>query len=338
MSSSTMQTGESGGMPNVNYGFIGIGRMGFPMALNVRAKMPSGSKLVVCDVDQSQVERFLHQSKSLGPVEAASCPKEVAEQCDVIITSLPPGKAVSQVFSDPSTSILAAGVRDRSKLVIDTSTMDVQSSLDVSKQVVASGFGDFVDCPVSGGMIGAEGGKLSCMVGCSKELFDDRVKPIVLAFSDPKAVYHCGGPGAGLAAKIVNNYVAMVSYVGLCEGINIGVRYGLDPKLLTDVINAGSGMCWNSLYMCPIKGIQPTSSATKDFLSGPDGGPGFDLATEATDMTVELMHQVNAKSVMAPVMRNIWKRAQASPLCQGKEYRSLYLLFSEEDGRGIGGE
>lgn len=77
-------------MPNVNYGFIGIGRMGFPMALNVRAKMPSGSKLVVCDVDHSQVERFLRQSKSLGPVEAASCPKEVAEQCVSVVYSPSP--------------------------------------------------------------------------------------------------------------------------------------------------------------------------------------------------------------------------------------------------------
>lgn len=94
-------------------------------------------------------------------------------------------------------------------------------------------------------------------------------------------------------------------------------------------------MCWNSLHMCPIKGIQSTSSASRDFLSGPDGGPGLDLATESTDMTVELMDHVNAKSIMAPVMRDIWKRAQASPLCQGYEYRSVYRLFSEEDGRAL---
>ena len=94
-------------------------------------------------------------------------------------------------------------------------------------------------------------------------------------------------------------------------------------------------MCWNSLHMCPIKGVQPTSSASRDFKGGPDGGPGFDLATESTEMTVDLMSHVNAKSVMAEVMRDIWKRAANSPLCQGKEYRSLYKLFSEEDGRAI---
>ena len=69
------------GMPRVTYGFIGIGRMGFPMALNLREKMPPASKLVVCDVNKSRIEDFLEQSRSLGPVSDASSPKEVAEQC-----------------------------------------------------------------------------------------------------------------------------------------------------------------------------------------------------------------------------------------------------------------
>jgi 3-hydroxyisobutyrate dehydrogenase len=72
---------EDGGMPSVTYGFVGIGRMGFPMALHFRAKMPAGSKLVVCDVNESRVKEFLQQAKYLGPVDVASCPKEVAEQC-----------------------------------------------------------------------------------------------------------------------------------------------------------------------------------------------------------------------------------------------------------------
>ena len=69
------------GMPGVTYGFIGIGRMGFPMALNLRAKMPHASKLIVCDINQARVEEFLVQSRSLGPVEVAASPREVAERC-----------------------------------------------------------------------------------------------------------------------------------------------------------------------------------------------------------------------------------------------------------------
>ncbi|EXJ82706.1 hypothetical protein A1O3_06520 [Capronia epimyces CBS 606.96] len=333
MPSQTENEGQTG-MPSATYGFIGIGRMGFPMALNLRAKMPAASTLIVCDVYKPRVEDFLVQSRSLGPVEVASSPKEVAERCDIIITSLSPGKPMEQVFTDPSGSILAAKVSDRSKLVIDTSTLDVQTWLKIAEQVVGSGFGDFIDCPVSGGMEFAKKGELSSMIGGSKELFD-RIRPIVLSFSGNDRIYHCGPPGSGLAAKIINNYIATISYVALCEGMNTGVRYGLDPKVLTDVINAGSGMCWNSLHMCPIKGVQPTSSASRDFKGGPDGGPGFDLASESTDMTVDLMSQVKAKSVMADVMKDIWKRAASNPHCQGKEYRSLYRLFSEDDGAAL---
>ena len=136
---------------------------------------------------------------------------------DIIITSLPPGEPALQVLTAPSTSILAAKIGGKSKLVIDTSTLDVQSSLNIAKQVIGSGFGDFVDCPVSGGMEFAKRGELSAMIGGSKELFDG-VRPIVLTFSDPNHVYHCGPPGAGLAAKIINNYIASISYVALCEG------------------------------------------------------------------------------------------------------------------------
>lgn len=81
-------------------------------------------------------------------------------------------------------------------------------------------------------MIYAEKGTLSAMVGGSNELFN-RIHPVLLTFAAEKSIYHCGPPGAGLAAKIINNYVASISYVALCEGMNTGVRFGLDAKVLT---------------------------------------------------------------------------------------------------------
>lgn len=125
---------------------------------------------------------------------------------------------MEQVFADPSTGMLAAQINDKSRLVIDTSTMDIESSLKLAKLVTDSGFGDFVDCPVSGGMEFAKRGELSSMIGASKELFD-RVLPVALSFSGSDKIYHCGPLGSGLAAKIINNYIATISYVGLCEGI-----------------------------------------------------------------------------------------------------------------------
>lgn len=203
------------------------------MALHLRKQMPYSAKLIVCDINQDRIDTFLVEAQSLGLVEVAYSPREIAEKSEIIITSLPPEKPFFKVFvDDPSTSILAAGISDRSRLIIDTSTVDVRSSLRVAKQITSAGFGDFIDCPVSGGMIYADKGELSAMVGSSRELFN-KIYPILLTFAAEKSIYHCGPSGSGLAAKIINNYIASISYVALCEGMNTGVRFGLDPRILT---------------------------------------------------------------------------------------------------------
>ncbi|KAK4500130.1 hypothetical protein PRZ48_008316 [Zasmidium cellare] len=149
------------------------------------------------------------------------------------------------------------------------------------------------------------------MVGGSKAELD-RAKPVLRMMAHPSKIIHCGLAGAGMAAKIINNYIATASYVALCE----------------DVINASSGMSWNALHMNPVKGVQTTSSASRDF----EGGASHSLAVHSTEMAVELMDQVNAKYLMAPVLRDLWTRAGKSPHCIGKEYRSVYRLFSKDDG------
>lgn len=112
----------------------------------------------------------------------------------------------------------------------------------------------------------------------------------------------------------------------------MGVRYGLDPKILGNLINASSGMSWNSMYMNPVKGVQPWSPAENDF----QGGAGFNLAVESTEMAADLMEMVGAKSLYTPIMRDVWKRAMENPHTKGREYRSIYWLFSKDDGKGLG--
>lgn len=112
----------------------------------------------------------------------------------------------------------------------------------------------------------------------------------------------------------------------------MGVRYGLDPKILGDLINASSGMSWNSKYMNPVKGVIAGSPAENDF----QGGAGFGLAVESTEMAADLMDMVGAKSLLTPILRGVWKRAVTNPHTQGREYRSIYWLFSKDDGRDLG--
>ncbi|KAK5418848.1 hypothetical protein LTR06_002599 [Exophiala xenobiotica] len=118
----------------------------------------------------------------------------------------------------------------------------------------------------------------------------------------------------------------------MLAGMNTGLKYGLDPKVLADVINVSSGMCWNSLHMNPVKGVQPGSSAERDF----EGGFKTELAKGVMDMTVQLMDDVGAKHVMGNVVTDVYARAVKHPRCADKECRSIYRLFAENDGKDLG--
>ncbi|KIV83068.1 hypothetical protein PV11_05128 [Exophiala sideris] len=314
-------------MPDAVYGFIGLGNMGFGMAKNLRASMPKQCKLVVCELNAARREEFI--SSVDGLIEAAGSPRSIAEQCDIVLTSLPDGNAVRKVFTDPSNGLLSVTSGGRKKFFLETSTIEVRTSNEVLKEVETSGLGDFIDCPVSGGIPAADQGNLTFMVGGNKELFE-RAKPILATMGKEENLIFCGPPGAGLATKQINNYVANVSYIALC--MNTGIRYGLDPKVLADAINVSSGMSWNSLHMNPVKGVQPGSSASRDF----KGGFRTELAKGVTDMAVELMDDVGAKHVMADVVKDIYARAVKHPKCAGQECRSIYKLFSENDGHDLG--
>lgn len=245
-------------LPDAVYGFIGLGNMGFGMAKNLRKSMPTQSKLVVCELNTIRRDEFI--STVDGLVEAADSPRELAETCvrfptfcsdtdispqDIIITSLPDGNAVRTVFTDASQGLLAAPKVDRKqKLFLECSTIEVRTSNEVLKEVENSGLGDFLDSPVSGGIPSAHQATLSVMVGGSRHVFE-RAKPILASMGKEENIVYCGTAGAGLATKQINNYVANVSYIALCEGMhltfsdssdfsgmNTGLRYGLDPKIL----------------------------------------------------------------------------------------------------------
>jgi 3-hydroxyisobutyrate/3-hydroxypropionate dehydrogenase len=240
---------------------------------------------------------------------------------------LPKGPHVLDVFTHPTSGILSASKNSREKLFIDCSTIDVKTSLTVGKSVERSGLGSFVDAPVSGGPNGALAGTLTFMVGGRPELFQS-VKAIVKTMGKEQSIFHCGAAGAGLATKQINNYLSAVSILGVCEAMNMGERYGLDPKVLAGVINVSSGRCYNSLDQNPVKGVTPTAASAKDF----EGGFSTELCKGVIDMAVDLGKEVGAKSVLADIVQSTFDRATKSHRCSGKDCRSVYRLFSENDG------
>lgn len=135
------------------------------------------------------------------------------------MTMLPQGKHVRTVFLDPSTGLLAIAKQGYhpKKFFLECSTIEASTSVEVGKEVAKSGVGDFLDSPVSGGPQGANAGALSFMCGAPPEIFA-RAKPILATMGKESSIFHCGKEGAGLATKQINNYVAYVGYLGLCEG------------------------------------------------------------------------------------------------------------------------
>ncbi|KAM0418416.1 hypothetical protein ACHAPD_004775 [Fusarium lateritium] len=260
-----------------SFGFIGLGIMGWGMAKNLRAKIPTDSMLYICEVNKPRRDEFA--ASTAGKIQVVESPREIAEKSDIIITMLPRGEHVREVFTNPQTGLLsvAGSVKMGSKIFIDCSTIDVKTSQEVAAAVEASDLGCFADAPVSGGQGGANTGTLTFMVGGSPESFET-AKPTLELMVNPENLFHCGKAGAGLVTKLINNYLSAVNMIGVCEGMNMGRLYGLDP------------------------------------------------------MAMELSEQLGAKSLLAPVVRDMYDCAVQNAKCRDKDFRSIYRLFSEENG------
>ncbi|KAI1185756.1 6-phosphogluconate dehydrogenase [Nemania serpens] len=228
------------------------------------------------------------------------------------------------VFTNKETGLLSAAPRKTPIHFIDCSTIETATSVEVGKQVAQSTLGTFIDAPVSGGPNGANSGTLAIMVGGSEEDWE-RAEPILRMMG--KSIFHCGPPGAGLATKQINNYLSSVCTVGVCEAMNMGVKYGLDPKKLADVINVSSGRCYNSLDQNPVKGVTPGAASERDFA----GGFSVELCKGVLDMAVALGEQVGARLVLSDRVLALYDKALKDERTAGRDSRSIYRFFADGD-------
>lgn len=235
---------------------------------------------------------------------------------------LPQGPHVKKVFLDPTTGLLAMkGPANR--LFIECSTIDVPTSQEVAKAVKESGLGRFADAPVSGGPTGAEAATLTFMVG-GEESVANEIKPIVMTMG--KTFFLCGGPGAGLATKQINNYLSGAKMLATAEGMNMGIKYGLDPKVLAGVINVSTGRSYNSMEQNPVKGISPNSTANTNF----ESGFSIELCLGVLQMAAGLGESVNANLPLSKCLLSTFEAAAKDPRCAGKDCRSIWRYVSDE--------
>ncbi|MDO4898274.1 MAG: 3-hydroxyisobutyrate dehydrogenase [Rothia sp. (in: high G+C Gram-positive bacteria)] len=244
--------------------FIGLGHMGGHMAANLVA---AGYTVHGFDL----MPPALEAAQSRG-VLIADSGEAAAAQADIVLTMLPAGAHVLGAYP----ALLAAA--KPGALFLDCSTIEVAHALEAAQLAQDAGFAA-VDAPVSGGMVGAEAGTLTFMVGGSEENLE-RVRPLLEVMG--KKIVHCGGNSTGQAAKICNNMLLGITMIGAAETFALGNKLGLDAQVLYDVISTSSGYCWAVNVNCPVPGPVPTSPANKNY------EPGFATALMAKDMGLAL--------------------------------------------------
>ncbi len=243
-------------------GFIGLGNMGGPMSAN-QAKA------------QRRVRAFDLSPDALARAEAAGCEPaasvaESVRDAEAVITMLPAGPHVRHVVTKEVLPNARPGT-----LVVDCSTIDVETARELSERCHAAGL-RYADAPVSGGMVGAEAGTLTFMVGCRDDETFAAVEEVVRPMG--RAAIRAGGPGAGSAAKICNNMLLGISMLGACEAFALAEKLGLDWDRFFDIASKSSGQCWSVTTNCPVPGPVPASPANRGY------APGFAVAMILKDL------------------------------------------------------
>ena len=216
----------------MNIGFIGLGVMGAPMATHLHR---AGHALALMDADAATAQGL---AQALGDRAATfDTPRDVAAASDIVITMLPNGEVVRHVVDGPDG--VAAGIKPGS-LLLDTSSAEPWLT-EATAALLAERGGRMVDAPVSGAQWGAQAAELVFMVG-GDDADVARVRPLLDVMG--RAVFHLGALGAGHAMKCINNCITSMTFAATAEGLVAGKRYGLDPKVMVDVLNESTGGSW----------------------------------------------------------------------------------------------
>jgi 3-hydroxyisobutyrate dehydrogenase len=269
--------------------------MGLPMAINLHR---AGYRLKAFDV----VPAALEAAQAAG-IETVSAGADAAQDVDIVLTMFPTGQHVLDAYR----GYLLETAKDNT-LFLECSTIDVAQAREAAQLAVDAGHRS-ADAPVSGGVVGAEAGSLTFMLGADQSDLA-QINPVLEVMG--KKIVHCGGHGAGQAAKVCNNMLLGISMIGAAEAFVLGERLGLEHQALYDVISSASGQCWAVTTNCPVPGPVPTSPANRDYQ------PGFAAALMAKDL-----------GLASSALDNTQTDAKLGSLAA-----ALYRKFSDEGNAG----
>jgi len=294
-------------------GFVGLGHMGAPMAANLVA---AGYRVRGYDV----VPEALAKARESG-VETVASLAETASGAAIVITMLPSGAHVHDCY-EGGQGLLAHCAPGT--LLVDCSTIDVFDARELHLAVARAGH-RALDAPVSGGVVGAEAGTLTFMVGGAASDLQE-AEPLLLVMG-ARAV-HCGDAGAGQAAKICNNMLLGISMIGVAEAFVLADRLGLSQQALFDVASTSSGQCWSLTTNCPVPGPVPTSPANRDYQAG------FAVALMLKDLRLS-QSAAQASGALTELGRHateVYEQLAAGGAGH-KDFSAVYPAISEASGR-----
>jgi 3-hydroxyisobutyrate dehydrogenase len=274
-------------MSVVRVGFVGIGSMGWPMAKRVAG---GGFALTVFDTDLARVTRFAAESGSAGVETGAA----LAAGADIVVTMLPTGAVVRD-------AVLGAGGVARSlargAVVVDMSSSDPNGTRELGRALAELGVA-LVDAPVSGGVPRAEAGTLAIMIGGEDEPAIARVRPVLETMG--AKLFRTGPLGSGHAMKALNNYVAAAAFAATTEAVLVGKRFGLEPAVMVEVMNASSGRSHITDLVFP------------DHVVGGKFATGFALGLMAKDVGIaaDLAREIGVETPLCRLTNELWAGAR----------------------------
>ncbi len=271
----------------MNIGFIGLGVMGGPMAGHLAR---AGHRLALHDIDAEAARRLAAELGS--PALAVATPAEVARDSEIVITMLPNGELVQKVARGEHG--LLQGLQAGS-LLLDCSSAEPWLTEQTAAALAGAGC-RMIDAPVSGAAWGAQEGTLVFMVG-GDDADVARVRPLLDAMG--RSVVHLGGLGAGHAMKCINNCITAAVFAATAECLVAGKRYGLDPKLMVDVLNESTGGSW----------ITQTHFHQRIFNRSFDDPFKLELMLKDIGIAMQLAQQTDSAVPMSALSHQLWRMA-----------------------------
>ncbi len=272
----------------MNIGFIGLGNMGLPMAINL---LKAGHHVTGFDLVQSQSEAFAAAGGTLSTNANAA-----ANKADILITMLPASRHVESVYLGESGLLANANPKT---LLIDCSTISPKVAQAVASAAKAKGFA-MVDAPVSGGTAGAQAATLTFMVGGESSVVEC-IRPVLEKMG--KNIFHAGASGAGQTVKVCNNMLLGIQMLGTSEALRLGIANGMDPKVLSDIMSKSSGRNWTLELYNPCPGVMENVPSSRGYA----GGFGVDLMLKDLGLATENAQDLDASIPLGQLAQELYE-------------------------------